>query len=263
MGYELSHTKRQVFEIFAISLYMLFASWFVFTIRAGFTEYILIFALPPLVYLLTRLEKYALRTLVEAAVFAVIFVFGADILAHMSGTWVINGSLGYKIFQNTYLDNFIWAFLYVGLMLAGYQYFFDRYKTKVFGKKFKYFAIALLIFNAAFVVSSLLVAQLTAYGFGFFYASIVLPMILFTVAILSRLKKARHKILMMGFAALVPSAAYEWVSLSLGHWKFHSSMYLLVFNFFGFSVPLEEFLWFFFATTSLLCLHELLVDDGR
>lgn len=129
MASELRHTRRQITELVAMYVYWFLISCFALKVGAGFTEYVLLFVLPPLVYLCTRLGRYAWKILAQAAIASLLFVLSTDILAHVTGAWVIHGSLGYVLYKSTVVDNFIWAMLYGSLILAGYQHFFDRYKT--------------------------------------------------------------------------------------------------------------------------------------
>ena len=263
MSYELVHRRRQIIELGALFVYSLFVSWFVFVTRIGFTEYILLFALPPLVYLLTRLGRYALRTIFEAIFFSLFFVAGADIIAHITGAWVISGSLGYKFFATTYLDNFIWGVLYSGYIIAGYQYFFDRYKTRSLNPKFRHFVIVLFIFNVIFSGGSALALVFNDFGANFFYFSVLVPMMLFTAFVLYGTPHLRHKVLVWALLVFIASVIYDYVAISLEHWTFNTNSYLFMFPFAGHMVPIEEILWLFFAVTVTVCVHEVLVDDDK
>lgn len=242
MRYEFVFTKRRLIELAALLFYTTAISWFALVVRLGFTEYILLYALPPLTYFLARIPRYAAKTLIESCIISLVFVFGIDILAHLSGAWVINGSLGYTLYVNDFLDNFIWGALYVSLVLAGYQYFFDRYKTCWWSHRFWRFLLVLGVCYVVYVGGSALMLWLYPANQGFFYLSVIVPMILLTVVALLRAPALRHKVLLWGGIVFVLSVIYEYVALKLDQWTFSSETYLFTFYFAGHLVPIEEFL---------------------
>jgi hypothetical protein len=263
MTSELRHTRRQIVEFAAIYVYWFLISGFALEVEAGFTEYVMLFALPPLVYLCTRLGRYARKIVVQVAIASLFFVLSTDILAHVTGAWVINGSLGYVLYESTVVDNFIWAMLYGSLILTWYQYFFDRYKTYRLDARLRLYALGMLLGNLSFTALWLVLFPYIQPVNGFFYAALILPMIVFTASAAYVFPRLRHKVLLAAATAVPASVLYEYTSLLLNHWTFEKGSFVLSLPFAGTMVPMEEFLWFFFAVTFFIYASELFLDDAK
>lgn len=98
---------------------------------------------------------------------------------------------------------------------------------------------------------------------GFFYAALILPMIVFTASAVYLFPDLRRKVLLASATAVPASVLYEYTSLSLNHWTFEKGSFMFSLPFAGTLVPIEEFLWFFFAVTFFIYVSELILDDAK
>ncbi len=70
--------------------------------------------------------------------------------------------------------------------------------------------------------------------------------------------------LLIAIALLPMHIVYEIFAIRLGYWSFQpTGDYIALYEFSGRLIPLEEFLWFIFAVTALVIVHEYGVDDRK
>lgn len=259
----IQHIALKKKDFLLINLWFVIASIITLVFKLSFTIYIVLFALPPIIYIF---RKLTLSRIIVITIFSAIstfsFVISLDIIAHQTGAWVINGTFGVKLFNvTTWIDNFIWGVLYAILILAMYEYFFDR-NNKFFRsirlKKLMLFIIILGLItyfsfyfvNYQFIQYSYLIITIGLVSLTLFFSHINNPTLV-------------KKILLFGIYGLIPSIIYDYTAITNDHWQFLPMRHIFYININGYKYPFEELLWLFFFITTILFFYEYFADDNH
>lgn len=259
-AYTKNLTTRKKRHAFLAIMWYVTASLITYFTELGFTEYILLAVLPLNILYIVSLKKYSTKISIEVLINSIIFVFSGDIIAHDVGAWNINGSSNFRILGTTLVDNLIWAVMYAFFIIGGYEYFLDRYKTNKFNPKSKIFFIVYFISSIGGLISYYFFDLII---FQKFYLFMMIGMLVAIVIILYDKPYLLYKINLFALYAVPLSVLTELVALSQNHWQFNIGSHIGYLQLFDYSIPYEEFLWFYLAVAFFLTLHEVYLDNGK
>jgi lycopene cyclase domain-containing protein len=242
-------------------------TWFLLTsiitlaLRLSFTVYIILFTLPVIIFLIYKINDKALtkKIVIFCASVTTSFVFTIDLIAHITKAWVIKGTTAIQFLNiSTIIDNYIWGFCYVFLMILAYEYYFDQDKTPEIRKSFKTFIVITTLISTTIFFSTFLINY---ENFQYFYFTHIITIIIPTVVYLIIKPTLRKKILFFATITLIPSLLYDYVSIKLDHWRFLQS-YIFNISIGGYKYPIEELLWQFFMIPFTLLIYEIVADNN-
>lgn len=259
----LQHIALKKRSFVLINIWFVIASILTLTFKFTFTLYIILFALPPIIFLYSKLPRAnSIIITVFSFVATLAFVISLDIIAHQTGAWIIYGSSGIKLFNTTtFIDNFIWGVLYAILILSAYEYYFDRHRKLLHKKRF-IFILAFVSFLGTGIFLSLFFINYDFIEYSYLIITVGL-ISLTTIFVLFDDPKLVKKIILFGFCGLIPSLIYDYTAISNNHWIFTPTKHIIYFNLNGYNYPLEEILWLFFFVTVILFFYEIFADDNH
>jgi len=248
-------------EIIFFYTFFFLASALSVYLKLDFISFTALFTIPVIIYLSLKLKKYFKKILLEAFVISIPLEIILDSIAHLSKSWYVSSVFGIRIFGNMPIDDLIWTFLYVLLILLSYTYLFDHYKSKRLKKPFKIMSWVFLLLLFIFI-------QINNYfptilSIPYFYSILTIFFLIFTMVFLFKYPKMYQNITLMVFYSLLPSMFFEYVALKLGHWYFEYGNHIAYIVVGEFSIPFEEFMFYFLAVTTTVLIHEMFGDNKR
>ena len=229
--------------------------------KLNFINFTVLFTVPVIIYLSLKLKKYFKKLLLEAVVISVPLEIILDSIAHLSKSWYVPSVWGIRIFGDMPLDDIIWTFLYILLILLSYTYLFDHYKSKKLKKSFKMMSLTFLILLLGFIFVNNFFPMILSVPY--FYSILMAFSLIFTIVFLAKHPKMYQNISLMALYLFLPSVFFEYVALELGHWYFDQGYHLAYITAGKFSVPFEELLFYFLAVTTTVLIHEMFGDNNR
>jgi hypothetical protein len=229
--------------------------------KLDFLSFTVLFTLPPIIYLSLKLKKYFKKILLESLVIAIPLEIILDSIAHLSKSWYVPSVLGIRIFGDMPLDDIIWTFLYVFLILLSYSYLFDHYKSKRLKQSFKKMSLTYLLMLFVFIAINNSFPMILS--IPYFYSILMAAALLFTIVFLIKYPRMYQNISLIALYFFLPSVFFEYVALELGHWYFDNGYHLAYIMIGKFSIPLEEFFFYLLAVTSTVLIHEMFGDNKR
>ncbi|TRZ42339.1 hypothetical protein D4S03_12380 [bacterium] len=265
--------KRPVSSRHRIDLFVMFAlPLFSFILALVFhTNFlistILFFGLPS-IYLSVRNSRVILKTSIFAFLFSVPLTFILDYLLVRDSAWyIVRSAFPFRLFEAIAVDQFFWGFLCIYFIISMYEYFFDRRsafpKERLVSKPTLIFGL-IASFIAFMMIGMILVKAsipVIPYAYAFFGVTIVIiPLILF----LWHFPHFYMRFIKITIYFFLLSILVEYVGLSLHHWIFPGFHYIWKIDYLGFSIPIEEFIFYFILSTpGLLAYYEYLDDDRK
>jgi len=254
-------TKEKDFDLLIIAILFISAAILSLIFRLPYLIMPLLYMGAPALYLTIRLKDYSKKIAIETLVFSLVVTTIIDYLATISNSWIESTLFKFKVLNIIPIEAYIFAFIYNYLNISFYAYFFDRYKTKHFGKRI-YTSIVLVCFSLLLFSSILLVAKdNSVLIIRYFYSYLALIFIGIIILGYTRHPKLYKRYILGGVFLIIPWLIHEIVSLILGHWSFPQGYHLFYISFFSTLVPVEEFIWIIFVTPVLLGLHEYFSDN--
>ena len=258
--YAIYMTKKRM-EIIFFYLFFFFAAASGVYLKLNFLIFTAFYTIPIILYLSFKLKKYIKKILIEALIISVPMEIVLDSIAHLSKSWYVFSVLGIRIFGDIPLDDLIWTFLYVLLVLLSYTYLFDHYKSKKLKKSFGIMSLVFLTILFIFVLVNNFFPTILV--IPYFYSILIAGFLIFTLIVLLKHPRMYQNISLMGLYMLIPSILFEYVALELGHWYFEKGYHLAYILIGKYSVPVKEFLFYSLAIASTILIHELFGDNKR
>lgn len=260
-----SHHRIDVLMMFVLPL---FAFVLAFVFRTNLlTSTILFFGLPS-IYLSIKNYRAIVKTSIFAFLLSVPATFIIDYLMVRDGAWYIVGSVfPFRLFNVVVIEQFIFSYLWTYVMVSMYEYFFDRnapfQKERFVSKKMLCFILVVLLI--AFFMIGLLLVKASMVVIPYIYilfgiTFIFIPLVLFLWHFPHFYRRFLNITLYFFFFAFL----VEYVGLSLHQWIFPGFHYIWKIKYLGFSLPIEEVLFYFILSTpGILTYYEYFDDDRK
>jgi hypothetical protein len=190
-----------------------------------------------------------------------------EIFAYINGLWYEISPFNIRVFGLFPLEAYIAGFAHILYFIVMYEYFFDDRgnKVKTITHNTKWLSVT---FGTALALALAYLYLFSGLFFSYAYALlIILGSILFLLLILFlhvSWRRIIKKALFFSIAIFPVSLIYELVALS-NDLRFFANYndYLMVFNFYNFTLPLEELLFISLIPFWLAVTYELYLDDGK
>lgn len=255
------------FDIAVLLIMPLLAAASSIVFKVNYIWSIFMFFLAPAAYLSFRYPVYIRKSLVFALFFGVPMAFWVDFIMSYTNSWQVIKSVfdPFRIFGFIVIENIIWAVLYLYLIVMFYESFFDKHKdTEYYRPRLKfailfYFVLVTLTTLAYFFYPNLI--HIDYFYFKFAFTLGLVPV----CYMLIRHETLREKFFKTGLYFIYASLLYEFAALKLNLWIFPGiKQYVYTFSFFGYLVPLEEFLfWIILGSLVYLSYYEFFDDDRK
>jgi hypothetical protein len=206
-------------------------------------------------------KEYKNKNLFESFLFMLPVVVVLETFAHSSKAWYESTLFSFRIFNLFPLESFLWGISYYILLIATYEYFFDKKNKPKFNKRFK---IAL-----AFVYFALIITLICLFFFPtlltipYFYTVFLTTILILTAiaAIKSPVIFKRGSLLSLFF--LIPGILHEYISLKLGHWLFTEGFHIGYLTISNHIIPIEEIFWIPLFPIWIALFYEFFQDDFK
>ncbi len=236
----------------------------VFLSTNKFISTLLFFGLPCL-YLVWRNPRIFKKSLLYAFVFSLVLSIFVDTLAVFDGSWYIPHSIvPYRLFGAATFEVYLFGLLWVLFSILFYEHFFDNHRPrdhfpKVFSRLLYLFGFLILAVGILFVTKPELLV------IPYFYTWVSLIFVISPLAwFLVRYPRFLSRFTVQGGYFFFVLLLFELAALWVGQWTFPGEHFIGWVELFGYSFPLEEFVfWLMFATPSMLAYYEFFADDRK
>lgn len=252
----------------AVLIWPIIASVLSFAFSADILTSIFLFFGVPAVYL-----SYLCRMrIVKTAFFSVLVTLPiatvVDYVMEHTGGWFLPLSVfgDFRLFGYVTIEQYIWLFLYVYLVVMFYETFLEHAPTRerTLDPRLKWLSLLLLVPLGVFLI--LLAVNHSWLQIDYFYLKfgliMVIPPIIFLVF---RLPKLLGRMLKAGTYFFFLSFIYELTALALGQWEFPAeNQFIGILDIGGMRFPFEEFFfWILLGAIATLSYYEFFDDDRR
>jgi len=252
--------KKRKLEL--VMLYVYFALIIAVALWLNFNhvQLVLAYMAIPALYFTSQI-KYSEKIKLETLFFGIFCTVIIDFTGHMSHAWHVPALFGIKILNTIPVEEFVWGFSYLLLILSIYEYFFDHSRSRKINPHFRKIVNITSGIFFAIIIAYIIIPE--ALVIPYFYALLITVNVLITINGFFKHSEIASKISRTVAYLFVPQIAYELTALKLGHWGFRRGLHIGYVELFGTTFPFEELLWFIFMASSILVIHETFADNQK
>jgi hypothetical protein len=248
-------------DLVALSIMFLLAFTISWKIEANMFVSTLLFFGTTSYYLSLRRKDLVKKTLKFALLFA--FPLGAlvDLIASVNRAWyVTNTMFPLRIYQTIPIEDLIWAFLVIYLVVIFYEHIFDTQVNSI-NNRWKPFLTSVFIILIITTIIYYLKEELLEIPYAYMtigLIGIMFPIIIFMV----NFRKFFKPFLLTSAYFFVPFALFVALGLELSQWIYIDGEYIKVLIIWGHNFPAEVLIyWFILLSVAILTYYEYLFDD--
>lgn len=251
-------------DIFLLILFPIIATSTTLVLRLNYFWAILLFFGLPAFWLSLRTQKMIVRTALFSVAFTIPFAIVMNYLAVQDSSWYVPITIfPFRLLGDLPIEDIILGFLLTYAVVICYEHFLDKGKYNLIDRKMKYFvwpfALLLIVFFALFVIHP----EFLKIKYSYFWIGTVF-LVLPIISTLSFFPKLLSKYLKVGAYFAILLAIFEYTGLTLNHWIFPGKNFLGWIPYFGYQIPVEEFIfWIILSVIGILSYYEFFDDDGR
>lgn len=246
--------------------YFAFSSVLLYVSGANLLLATLVFWFVPSLFFVRRVHL-SLAFLCKVTIFSLSSTLAWEVFAYLNQIWFEHTIFSVRVLGLFPIEILFWNLGYVLFIVLTYEFFFDNFNIN--GKIQPRYRFPLSLFHVGLVFIPLVYLIIFSHiTFDFMYALLVVAtLVTLTIGLLVRHANL-SRVFKKGFAQslfmLPPSLMHEAVSISNQHWYFYESgSYLLNINFFGYPLPIEEFLFILLIPFWVIVMYEMYLDDAR
>ena len=144
-----------------------------------------------------------------------------------------------------------------------YEHFFDRSHSPRFPKSYNKLLYLFAVLIAGVFITYFINPALLVIPYFYFWVSVIFVVIPLIWFLYSR-PKFLSRLTVAGVYFFIVLLLFELAALAVGLWTFPGTHFIGWVELFGYSFPMEEFVfWMMFATPSLLAYYEFFADDRK
>ncbi len=232
-------------------------------IQANYLLFTLLYFLPLIIYLSCRTPKVIMHVTIFSLIIALFGVTVVGYLVSLDHAWYVATIFPFRILGAATIEELLWSFLCIYLIVIFHEHFFDKGKHKPVESHMRYLVYiitALLLFfliNVYMYSSQLL--KIPYFYFWFDIVALLIPLLLFLISFPSTLSKFLKTLPYFIFLGII----HELTSLQLGHWTFPGKHYIGWINILGYKFPYEEFLFITILFVSAILVYYEFFDEDR
>lgn len=260
---KLSKLKYNKLDILVLLLLPLLGVLATILLRFTYLNSILFFLGFPVLYLAFKVPK---TTLQKTGIFALIFSLPLSVIVDYIITadkgWFVPNSI-FRFLNIVPIEDLVFGFLSVWSITIIYEYFLDQSDKKIYESKIKYLMLLILGLLLIFSLLYLIFPSLLYIPYAF--------LIICTLSLLTPLltilfyypKLTKKYTLVAGYFFLV-SLCWELSALYINQWQYLGNHYIGWLQIFHFTLPLEEFIFFWIVyAAAILAWYEFFDDDCK
>lgn len=249
-------------DILVLILLPLIAVMGSLALRANFLTSAFLFYGLPAIYLSWR-NTHAIKRAFIFSLLAFPVGFVGDYLATNSNAWYVpQSSFPFRVLGVVPIDDLIWGFMLVYVVVIFYEHFLDKGKHNNVDRRLKYGVYitlaSVVIFFSAYLLNPALLRIPYAY-FTFGALAVFSPIVIF----LSHFPRflAKYTKVIIYFTCL--NLVYEITALELGQWQFLGREYFGWVELWGHRFPFEEFFFYIVLISVAILSNFEYFDDGH
>jgi hypothetical protein len=219
------------------------------------------FCVLPAIFLLIKNKKYSKKIAINGLLFMLPAVIVLEILAHSSNTWYETTIFPFRVFNLFPLESFLWGTGYYLLIVAGYEYFFDKKNKQKTNSQFKILLILTYLGLLGTLICIIFYPNLLA--IPYFYTIFLVIILVLTIIAAIMSPTIFKKGALVSLIILIPSILHEYVSSKLGHWIFTQGHHLGYVNVLDITLPIEELIWLPLFPIWIVLFYEFFQDDFK
>lgn len=225
------------------------------------TSLFLFYGLPAL-WLSFRMPGLIKRTAFFSFLGAVVF-FVVDYIAVLDQGWFVSSIFTYRFLEVLPIEDSLWFFLAVYLIVLFYEYFDDHGPHRITHTHIKLLLVIIALLLIAFFGVYILNPALLIIPFAYLWVWVVFAVIPITV-LLYLYPKLKAKFIKGTLYMAGLNFLFEMVALRIDQWSFPGQNFIGWIEVGGVRFPLEELLFYILtAGFALLAYYELFDDDGK
>lgn len=256
--------EERKLDLFILLLMPLVSTILSLSFKTKFLVSTLLFFGLPAAYLSYKNKDSVKKSALFSLIFSLPLTLMIDYIGTDTKTWLINFSVfDYRLFGKIALEQFVWSFLSVYLVVIFYEYFFEKGKEKIIEKKMKYFVMGVSVVLLLFFIFLFTRPELLKLPYFYLIVGCVLTVIP-GLTTFSFFPKLFSKFVKAGSYFFVLFLLEELVGIHLNHWSFPGNQFIGWVNLFGFQFPFEELFFFIIlGAIGVLSYYEFFDDDRK
>lgn len=254
----------KAFDLIFLILLVPLATVISIAINANYFESNLLFLGIPCLYLSLRVTPpLILKSFVFSSIFSIPLGIFVDYIVTADNGWAVPVSIFPKIFSIVPLEDLIFAFLFTYLAIVFYEYFVDKGRNHVIESRLHYLTWISIYVTALFLFAYYFFDGVLILPYAYLIAGIIF-LLCPLIYIFLKYPKLLRKYVPIFLYFLLISVFFEYTALFLGQWEYTGSHYLTVMEWFSFSIPIEEIIFFWLLWgPAILAYYEFFDDDRR
>ncbi len=258
----LINTKK--FDFLVLIFFLILAVIISLAIKANFLISTFLFFGLPAIWLSCRNKPVIKKVFLFSALLSIPFATIIDYIGTIDGSWFVPVSVfPFRFLDIIPIEDYIWGFMLVYLIVMYYEYFLDKGKNELIGEKMKLLAMVFLFALVLFFISLIVNPALLKVRYAYFWLGmslIVLPAIIF----LFNFPKLIFRYTKVAGYFFVLNFFHEIIGMELGQWVFPGNNFIGWVEIGEYRFPFEEFLFFIIiGSLGILSYYEFFDDDRK
>jgi hypothetical protein len=255
-------TNSKKFDLFILIVLLILAPFVTLYFKTSLLFSTLLFYGLPAAYLTYRSKTISKKIVTFSLIGTVIF-YVLDYVAVHNKTWWVSTVFNFRLPGSVPLEDSIWFFLGVYLIVMFYEYFDDSESYRSRNKRSKYYVVLMLFILAFLLFGAFIYPPLLTIPYYYLVITIIF-FIVPTALLFWFYPQLRFKFLRTNLYVFALHLPFEIVALKINQWNFPAQDFIGTVKLFGSAFPFEEFLAFISMTgIALLCFYEFFEDDMR
>ncbi len=191
-----------------------------------------------------------------------VFVIG-DYIATLDKAWYITATVfSVRAFGILTYEEIIWGILGTTMAVLFYENYLDKPSKKESHTGFRYFAGAIFVMIALFLVVNTLAPALLQVNYAYLIFGTLFEALPLIVFVYRYPKKLTQILTVLGYFTYV-CLLHELVQLQLNNWSFPGTHFIGWIEIIGYRFPLEELVFFVMILAAAVVVYYEIFDDDR
>ena len=250
-------------DIILLVLFPIISTTLSLSLKTNFLISILLFFVLPSVWLTIRLKQNIRKSLIFSLIVSLPATLVIDSVAVINRVWLTTSLFSFRLLGIVSIEQFLWGFLFVYVVVVYYQHFFDRKGSRTISKRMKYLIYITLILLSVFFVLFHTSRELLNLKYCYFIGGGIIYL-LPIIGILFSFPNLILKFVKTQIYFTFLSILFELTALKLGHWTFPGTEFIGWVDLSIYKIPFEElFFYLILGAIGVLTYYEFFTDDRK
>lgn len=256
--------NNKKFDFLLLIFLPIFAAVISLAIKANYLASIFLFFGLPAIWLSFRNRAVAPKVFLFSAILFIPIATIIDYIALVNGSWLLLSSfLPFRLFGVIPIEDYIWGFLLVYLIVMYYEHFIDKGRNELLGARMKYFSAILFFALVLFFVTLAKDPTFLHMKYAYFWIGIFIIVLPCTL-LFCRFPKLIFKYAKVSGYFFMLNVLHEATSMELGQWIFPGNNFVGWVDLWKYRIPAEEFIFFLVLVSfGTLTYYEFFDDDRK